>query len=120
MKKTLKLITDCGKWRGIAVNPETPIAKVRERLVDIELLLIMTIHPGFSGQKFMPEVIPKVEEARRYIDKEGLEVKISIDGGVDIENGKQLIKAGAHELVAGTAVFGSGNPAENIRRFTEL
>ncbi|MBX8635200.1 MAG: ribulose-phosphate 3-epimerase [Thermoplasmata archaeon] len=120
MRKTLKLIADCGKRRGVAVNPETPIVKVHDYIADADLLLIMTINPGFGGQKFMPEMIPKVEEARRYIDREGLRAIISIDGGVDLENGKLLLSAGAHELVAGTAVFRSGNPAEAIRRFIAL
>ncbi len=120
MQNTLKLIADCGRGRGVAINPETPVTSVYEYIADADLLLIMTINPGFGGQKFMPEMIPKVEEARKYIDEEGLRVKISIDGGVNLENGKLLTQAGAHELVAGTAVFSSADPAETIRRFIAL
>ncbi len=120
MRKTLKQIGDCGRKLGVAIKPETRFTDVREFVAEADLLLIMTINPGFGGQKLMPEVIPKVEEARKYIDRESLGAKISIDGGVNLENGPLLVRAGAHELVAGTAIFGSGNPAETIRLFMNL
>ncbi len=120
LPSTLESIRGMGKLRGVAVNPETPLSAVGGVMGEVEMLLIMTVHPGFGGQKFIEAVLPKIREARKLVDEAGLRTRIVIDGGVNLENGKQCMEAGAHELVAGTSVFRSQSPADTIRKFREL
>jgi ribulose-phosphate 3-epimerase len=116
----IRTIRDMGKSSGLALNPETPFRRAEKYIGDISLLLIMTVHPGFGGQKFLPEVLPKIREARDYIDREGLDVSISVDGGVTLENAADALRAGASELVAGNSIFKSENAEEAVRSFKEL
>lgn len=120
LTSTLEAIRDSGKKTGIAVNPETPLGSVSAMLGEVDMLLLMTVHPGFSGQKFIPDVLGKIGEARRLVDDAGLKTRIVIDGGITLETGKASIKAGAHELVAGTSVFKSGDIEKAIRDFKAL
>lgn len=117
---TLNAIRDVGKKTGIAINPETPLESVSSMLNEVDMLLIMTVHPGFSGQKFIPEVLEKISEARRLVDEARLPTRIVIDGGITLETGKASIQAGAHELVAGTSIFKSGDVGRAIRDFKAL
>lgn len=120
MKATLRLIEGQGKKAGVAINPETSLKAVAGLLDRTDMLLVMTVHPGFSGQKFIREVLGKITAAKELIDREGLGVRIAVDGGVTLETGRDAIKAGAGELVAGTSVFKSGNVREAIERFRAL
>jgi ribulose-phosphate 3-epimerase len=95
---------------GLVVNPETPIDAALPYLDDIDLLLVMSVHPGFGGQKFMPEVLSKVEAARAEIDRRRLDVALQIDGGIDVHTAPRAAAAGADTFVAGNAIFGDGDP----------
>ena len=106
---------DIGKIRenqvkpGLVVNPDTPVEKLFPYLDQVEMVLIMSVHPGFAGQKFMPEILPKVEKLSLELGVRGLEVDIEVDGGITPETAPQVIKAGANILVAGSAIFGAKN-----------
>src|SRR2546423_513717 len=95
---------------GLAVNPETPYEAVEPWLDQIDLVLVMSVHPGFGGQSFMREVVPKVERARDHIEGHGLAVAIEVDGGIDEETAPEMAKAGATVFVAGNAIFGNPDP----------
>jgi len=96
---------------GLAVNPETPFEAFAPWLDQLDLILIMTVHPGFGGQPFMREVVPKIRRTREEIDRRGLAVAIEVDGGIDVDTAPQAAEAGASVFVAGSAVFGSPDPA---------
>ena len=98
---------------GIAINPETPVEKVLPLLDSVHHVLVMSVHPGFSGQKFIHDVIPKIKRLREFIDKEGLSAEIHVDGGINPETGKLVKEAGADVLVAASAVF-RGDVERNI------
>ncbi len=95
---------------GLAVNPETPYEAVRPWLEQIDLLLVMSVHPGFGGQRFMPEALPKLAAARADIDAAGLDVALEVDGGIDPGTAPAVYQAGARWLVAGSAIFGQDDP----------
>lgn len=103
---TIKHIHSLGKKAGLSINPETPFHRVVPYMGQIELLLIMTVNPGFGGQTFMRECLPKIREARRYVDNQGLDVEIEVDGGINAQTGKEAAEAGATVLAAGNALFG--------------
>jgi len=115
----IRKIHNYGPEVGMAINPETPLEKVIDYFDTIDYLLIMSVHPGFSGQSFIESTLEKIKKAREYIDKEGLEVKIAVDGGVKQHNAKKIIEAGADILVAASAIF-RGNVIDNIRAFKKL
>lgn len=107
---------------GLAVNPETPFEAVEPWLGHIDLLLVMTVHPGFGGQRFMAEVVPKVAAARTAIAAGGHDVVIEVDGGIDAETVGEVARAGAEVFVAGSAIFGHDDPvaaAAELRRVAE-
>ena len=93
---------------GVALNPETPASELYPYLELVDLVLVMTVHPGFGGQKFMPEVVPKIAEISERVRKRGLEVDIEVDGGIGPETVARVVAAGANVLVAGSAVFSAG------------
>jgi ribulose-phosphate 3-epimerase len=107
VSETLAKIRSMGKRAGISINPETPFEAVLPFLKEIDLLLVMTVHPGFGGQTFIEEVVPKITSAREYADRNGLEFDIEIDGGINASTGLRCVKAGASALAAGSALFGS-------------
>ena len=109
LMESIKHIRDLGKKVGVSLNPETPLEIVENFLQDIDLVLIMSVHPGFGGQKFMPEVLEKVKKLRNIIIEKKLELDIEIDGGIDFDNNKMVIEAGANILVSGTTVFKKNN-----------
>lgn len=113
--QTLRMIRDLGKEAGLAVNPPTPIEAVYPYLRDIDLLLVMSVNPGFGGQKFMPDVLPKIGQAIEEMERQGVRVPIEIDGGITQETGELAALAGADILAAGTSVF----KAEDMRRAIE-
>ncbi|MBT3292896.1 ribulose-phosphate 3-epimerase [Candidatus Peregrinibacteria bacterium] len=113
IKERLALISvlhNAGVTAGIAINPETPLSEVLDVLPEVDLLLVMSVHPGFGGQKFISDVLQKVEEARSLYP----DFMIQMDGGIDASNAKECISAGANNLVAGSAVFSAEDRAEAI------
>ena len=116
--RTLQLIKSLGAKAGISLNPGTPIEVVDQVIDLVDLILVMTVNPGFGGQAFIASQLPKIEALRKRIDATGREIRLEVDGGVNVETAKQVIVAGADVLVAGTATF-TGGPdhyAENMRR----
>jgi ribulose-phosphate 3-epimerase len=107
---------------GLAVNPETPIVACEPWLSRIDLLLVMSVHPGFGGQHFMAEAVPKIAWAHEIAQRDGLKLNIEVDGGIDVETVGEVARAGADTFVAGSAIFGHPDPpaaAEAIRRAAE-
>ena len=99
---------------GVAINPHTPVALLEDILADIDLVLIMSVNPGFGGQSFIPNTLSKIMRLKQIILERSLNVKIEIDGGVTLDNAKQIIDAGADVLVAGNTVFKSADPIQTI------
>jgi ribulose-phosphate 3-epimerase len=111
----LQDIKKTGAKAGVALNPSTPLSSVEDVLSDIDMLVIMTVNPGFGGQKFIQSLVPKIKRARDLIEKEGLNLDLEVDGGINVETAKLAVGAGANVLVAGNAVFGDRNIEENIK-----
>ncbi|MFH1055203.1 MAG: ribulose-phosphate 3-epimerase [Candidatus Altiarchaeota archaeon] len=105
MNKCIELIVSCGAKVGISLNPQTPLEKVADILPQLDLLLIMGVEPGFGGQNFDPNVVPKIREARRMIDERGLKALIEVDGGINGRTAKEVSEAGADVFVAGSYIF---------------
>jgi ribulose-phosphate 3-epimerase len=108
-------IAELGLSRGLALEPETPYDAVVPFLAEIDLLLVMSVHTGFGGQPFIPEVLEKARAARKEIDARGLGVEIEIDGGIKAANAGPAVAAGVDILVSGTGIFGTGDPAAAAR-----
>ena len=120
--RTDELITqmrDLGLDVGLAANPETPFDAVEPYLGDIDLLLLMTVHPGFGGQSFIADVVPKIERARDAIDAHRYRAVIQVDGGIDEDTAPIVARAGASVFVAGSAIFGADDPEAAARRIRE-
>ena len=117
LHRTLQRIRALGKRAGVSQNPATPAKALDYVLEEVDLVLVMSVNPGFGGQSFIASQLRKVEALRKRIDKEGLSIDLEVDGGVDQGNAKRVIEAGADVLVAGTATFrgGADSYAENIR-----
>lgn len=111
--KTIKLIRECNVNVGVAVNPATPLSKVKNLMDKIDMLLIMTVNPGFAGQKFIHDVVPKIKDARNIIDSERRDIDLEVDGGINPETGKIAVNAGANVLVAGSFIF-KGDVKKNM------
>jgi ribulose-phosphate 3-epimerase len=116
---TINLIKSFRVKTGCALNPATPFSLVKPVLEDLDLLLLMTVNPGFGGQKFIPSVLPKVEEAKAFITEHKLKTEIEVDGGISPQTAKLVKKAGATILVAGAAVFKSKNYCQTIKAIRE-
>jgi len=106
---SIKHIKELGKKVGVSLNPETKTNIVEEFLTEIDLILIMSVHPGFGGQKFIPEVLNKIKEMKNIKLKKNLKFDIEVDGGIDFNNSKSVVEAGANILVSGTTIFKSNN-----------
>ena len=119
LHRTLNSIRDMGARSGVAINPSTPLSAIEYVLDDMDLLLVMTVNPGFGGQSFIASLLPKIEHARRMIDDHGSEVLMEIDGGVKPANADRIVAAGADALVAGSAIFGDQRLAENVAALKE-
>ena len=109
LKSSIKHIKDLNKKVGVSLNPKTKIDLITDLLNEIDLVLIMSVNPGFGGQKFMPKVLDKIKELKKIKDHKNLEFDIEIDGGINFDNSKLAIEAGANILVSGTSVFKSNN-----------
>jgi len=113
--RTIGLIKECGCKAGLVFNPATPLGYLDHTLGSLDLVLLMSVNPGFGGQQFIPTVLPKIAEARRRIQESGREVWLEVDGGVKPDNIAQIARSGADTFVAGSAVFGSPDYAATIR-----
>lgn len=120
LHRTLQRIKNTGMKTGVALNPHTPVALLKDLIQDIDLVLIMSVNPGFGGQKFIPHTIEKVKELKALITELGSTTQIEVDGGVNLETGKALTDAGADALVAGSFVFGSKDPLKTIQDLGSL
>ena len=109
LSASIKKIKDLGKKVGVSLNPETEVSVIQNYLNEINLVLVMSVNPGFGGQKFMPEVLDKIKKLKNIQKELNIDFDIEIDGGIDFENSKIAIKAGANILVSGTTVFKSNN-----------
>ena len=116
LEDSIKLIKSFNKKVGVSLNPDTKVDLIKSFLTDIDLVLIMSVHPGFGGQKFIPHVISKIEDLKSIKEKNNLNFDIEVDAGINFENCKQVIDAGANILVSGTTIFKSnnGNIKKNI------
>ena len=112
LHRTLNAIKDLGMKAGVALNPHTPVQTLKDVLAEIDLVCLMSVNPGFGGQKFIEKTYDKVRELRAMADEVGVELMIEIDGGVTPNNATALVEAGADVLVAGSSVFKAPNPAE--------
>ena len=121
LDRTLRAIEELGIKPGVALNPHTPVHSIVHAVHLAEVVLLMTVNPGFGGQRFIPYVLEKVMELSSLLEEEDLEdqVKISVDGGVNPSNIRDVVDAGAHIAVAGSAVFSGGEIEENLRRLRE-
>lgn len=115
----LRKIRELGMQAGLSICPETPVEAVEQYLDKIDMLLVMSVHPGFGGQKFIPESLEKIKRIRGMADRKRLQLSIQVDGGIYLSNVREVLDAGANVIVAGSAVF-KDDPAENTRKFMEI
>lgn len=120
LHRNVEQIKSLGLQAGVAVNPHTPVSLLTDIIGDIDLVNLMSVNPGFGGQKFIPYTLNKIRELRNLIDDRGLDVKIEIDGGVTVENAASILAAGADVLVVGSTVFRSKDPKETIRKLINI
>ena len=120
IKNVLRLIKNCGARAGVVINPDTPLKEVYDCLELCDLLLVMSVYPGLGGQKFIERVLPKVEEARRIFDAQGVAKDIEIDGGITEANVRRIKDAGANVIVAGSTVFNAPDMAKTIANLRTL
>jgi ribulose-phosphate 3-epimerase len=114
LHRTIQAIKEAGMKAGVALNPHTPVALLEDVIHDLDLVLIMSVNPGFGGQKFIQNALVKVSQVKELITLKKSNALIEVDGGVNLETGKELLKAGADVLVAGSFVFNSENPSKTI------
>ncbi|MDH7602027.1 MAG: ribulose-phosphate 3-epimerase [Armatimonadota bacterium] len=111
LHRVIQRIKGLGVKAGVALNPSTPICSVQHVLEDVDLVLIMTVNPGFGGQSFIEAMLPKIEQLRCQVESTGTDIDIAVDGGIDTSTARRVVRAGANVLIAGTAVFGNDVPA---------
>lgn len=117
--RVLKLIRRSGAGAGLALRPKTPVERIFPLLGLVDLALVMTVEPGFGGQKFLPASLEKVRALRREISRRNLKVWLQVDGGINLETGPEAAKAGADSLVAGSSVYGAVNPARALKKLKQ-
>ncbi len=120
LHRNIQQIKELGMKAGVAINPHTPVNFLQDILEDIDVVLLMSVNPGFGGQTFIPHSIKKIEQLRRMIDDAGLKAKIEVDGGITLENVQEIVDAGADVLVAGSTVFKSEDPKAVIRKLKSI
>lgn len=120
LNRTVHFIQEQGMKAGVCLNPHTPVSVLEEIIGSVDMVLLMSVNPGFGGQAFIESTYEKVRKLRKLIDSQNLETRIEIDGGVNFETGKKLIEAGADVLVSGSFVFKSDNPIETISKLKNL
>ena len=107
LNRTVQHIHSLKKKAGVVINPATPAATLEEILIDADLILVMTVNPGFGGQNFLASTLPKIGRVREMIDRGNLKCELEVDGGIDAQTAPQAVKSGARVLVAGNAIFGA-------------
>ena len=117
LHRTIQNIKSFNIKAGVALNPATPIETIKHVLEDVDMVLIMTVNPGFGGQSFIEAMIPKIKELKSIIDSKNLNIDIQVDGGIKPDNVGKVVKAGANIIVAGSAIFNSDNIPETIKLF---
>ena len=120
LHRTIQLIKSFGAKAGVALNPHTPVSALEEVIQDIDLVLIMSVNPGFGGQKFIPATVSKVKRVKDLIKQKNASTIIEVDGGVNLETGAQVSQAGADAVVAGSYVFKSEDPSATISNLKKL
>jgi ribulose-phosphate 3-epimerase len=120
LHRTVHAIRDLGAKAGVVLNPHTPVHFLDDIIRDVDMILIMSVNPGFGGQKFIEHSIPKIEQLKALITETKSLALIEVDGGVDLENAPPLLKAGADVLVAGNTIFSAPDPAETIRQLKNI
>ena len=113
---TLRKIRDLGAKASIAVNPDVPLSKVERFFADIDMILMMTVFPGFGGQAFISDVLPKIEEVGKLMDQRRLSILVEVDGGIKADNIDRVVRAGAEVIVSGSGIFKTPNYTETIRQ----
>jgi ribulose-phosphate 3-epimerase len=116
LHRNIQAIKAAGMKAGVALNPHTPVSFLEDIICDLDLVLVMSVNPGFGGQKFIDHTIQKLRKLRHMIDERGIETIIEVDGGVTLENAPVIVKAGADALVAGNTVFSAPDPVEMIKK----
>jgi len=119
LDRAVALIRECGASPGVVLNPATPVATLSEILDRVDFVLVMSVNPGFGGQKFIPATLGKIQQLRELRARNPFAYRIEVDGGVGPENVGELVRAGAEILVAGTSIFHAGDPAEAVRRLKQ-
>jgi ribulose-phosphate 3-epimerase len=119
LQRTLVAIREAGAKAGIAINPGTPLSALEEALPYADFVLLMSVNPGFGGQSFIPTSLDKLRRLKKMIEDRGLSTKIEIDGGIDSGNISEIVEAGAEIIVAGSAVYGGGKPAEAVKELID-
>ena len=117
---TLRKIRDLGAKASIAVNPDVPLSRVERCFADIDMILMMTVFPGFGGQAFIPDVLPKIEEVGKLIDQRKLSILVEVDGGIKADNIDRVVRAGAEVIVSGSGIFKTPNYTETIRQMRRV
>lgn len=119
LHRTIQNIKSYGIKAGVSLNPATPLCELENVLEELDMVLIMSVNPGFGGQKFIEGSIRKIKSLRTMIEERGLDVDIEVDGGIKVDNVEKVIKAGANVIVAGSAIFSGKNIKENVSAFKE-
>src|SRR5688572_32198627 len=119
LQRTLVAIREAGAKAGIAINPATPLVSLEEALPYADFVLLMSVNPGFGGQSFIPTSLDKLRRLKQMIEERGLATRIEIDGGIDANNIAEIVEAGAEIIVAGSAVYGGGRPAEAVKELID-
>ena len=120
LDRLIQTINEANVKSGIALNPATPLSVIEYLTNKIDVLLLMTVNPGFGGQKFIPEMISKIEKARKIIDNQKKSISLAVDGGINLDNISKVIEAGAEIIVAGQIIFNSENPEMTIRKIKNI
>lgn len=120
LHRNIQQIKSLGMKAGVAINPHTPVEFLKDILGDIDIVLVMSVNPGFGAQTFIPNSIQKIKDVRQMIKAKGLNINIEVDGGITLDNAKQIVEAGADVLVAGNTVFKSSDPIKMIADLKNL
>ena len=120
LHRNIQQIKSLGMKAGVAINPHTPISAIEEIIADVDLVCLMSVNPGFGGQKFIQATFPKIKQLKKIITEKGSSAIIEIDGGVTLENAASIIHAGADVLVAGNSVFGAADPIDTIKQLRSI
>ena len=120
LHRNIQQIKSLGMQAGVSLNPHTPVVVLKDVLDDIDLVLIMSVNPGFGGQSFILHSLQKIKQLRKMIDERALETRIEVDGGITLENAASVVRAGADVLVAGSTVFKSPDPKATIRQLKQI